>query len=125
MRATGTFEVKLASLPAHEETIGRRSIDKVFSGDLEGTSRGEMLAVMDVASGSGAYLALERVTGSLNGKSGSFALLHRGVMDKGAHDLSVEVAPGSGADGLIGLTGTMQIIIENGQHQYVFAYELP
>ncbi|HVY86279.1 MAG TPA: DUF3224 domain-containing protein [Caulobacterales bacterium] len=124
MRASGTFEVKLAPLEAHEASIGRRTIDKIFSGDLIATSKGEMLAVMDPKLGSGVYVALERVSGTLVGKQGAFALAHRGVMDRGAQSLTIEVVPDSGAGELAGLKGTLQIIIEDGKHSYVFDYEL-
>lgn len=124
MRASGTFEVKLAPLEAHEASIGRRTIDKIFSGDLIATSKGEMLAVMDPKLGSGVYVALERVSGTLAGKQGAFALAHRGVMDRGAQSLTIEVVPDSGAGELAGLKGTLQIIIEDGKHSYVFDYEL-
>lgn len=123
-RATGTFQVQLAP----QETaapIGRMSIDKQFHGDLEGTSKGEMLAVRTEVEGSAGYVALEQVTGTLAGRSGTFYLQHTGTMDRGAPSLSVTVVPDSGTGGLAGLTGRMNIIIEGGRHAYEFDYTLP
>jgi len=125
MRAAGTFEVKLTLLESVDPTIGRMLIEKTFSGDLQAVSRGEMLGVMDQQLGSGAYVAQELVKGALNGRTGGFALVHRGVMTRGAPNLVVEVVPDSGAGGLAGLTGAMQIVVEGGKHSYVFDYELP
>lgn len=127
MNARGTFDVKLVPIaPAHagEDALGRMSIDKQFHGDLEGTSEGEMLAVLSAVKGSGGYVALERVSGSLRGSTGTFALQHSGTMDHGAQRLSVSVVPDSGTGQLVGLTGSMRIIIESGNHSYEFDYEV-
>ncbi|MBW8809626.1 MAG: DUF3224 domain-containing protein, partial [Lysobacter sp.] len=106
--------------------FGRMSIDKQFHGELEAASRGEMLAAMTAVKGSAGYAALEKVEGTLAGRSGSFLLLHRGLMDRGTPDLSVTVVPDSGSGELSGLTGRMKIEIrEGGAHFYVFDYELP
>lgn len=127
-RAVGTFDVKLASQPLADPhadaSLGRRSLDKRFHGDLDATSRGEMLSIGS-AQGSGAYVAIERVTGTLDGRSGTFALYHVGVMTRGTPSLTITVAPDSGTDDLVGLTGTMSIEIANGVHSYAFEYELP
>jgi hypothetical protein len=124
MRATGTFEVKLNTVDAYEPSIGRRTIDKHFHGDLEATSKGEMLAAMGGVQGSGAYVAFERVTGSFEGKRGSFALYHASTMTRGVAVQSVRVVPDSGTDALTGLSGEMTIIVEGGKHSYVFEYEI-
>jgi hypothetical protein len=123
-RATGTFQVQLAP----QETaaaVGRMSIDKQFHGDLEGASKGEMLAVQGGVEGSAGYVALEQVTGTLHGRTGTFYLQHTGTMDRGAPTLSVTVVPDSGTGELTGLTGRMNIIIEAGKHAYEFDYTLP
>lgn len=104
--------------------LGRMSIDKVFHGDLEARSRGEMLTAMTSVRGSAGYVAIEQVDGSLRGKRGSFVLQHFGVMSGGDSRLTLEVVPDSGAGDLTGLAGTMVIEIENGEHFYVFEYEL-
>ena len=122
-RAVGTFEVKLAPQPT-DAPIGRMSIDKQFHGDLHGVSRGEMLAVQGAVQGSAAYVALERVTGTLAGRTGTFMLQHTGVMNRGAASLTITVVPDSGTEELAGLTGTMKIIIAEGRHSYEFDYEL-
>lgn len=127
--ATGSFTVKIApqtpdNAPAQAANLGRMSIDKEFHGDLEATSKGEMLSVLDRATGSGGYVALERVTGKLGGRTGSFVLQHHATMDHGKPELRIIVVPGSGTDELAGLTGTMGIRIEGGQHFYDFEYEL-
>lgn len=130
MRASGTFEVKLA--PAGNDStpegpnLGRMSIDKTFKGDLEGVSKGEMITAAGITvKESAAYSAVERVTGTLAGKKGSFALQHTGVMDRGKPSLTITVVPDSATGELVGLTGKMDIIIEGGKHSYVFDYALP
>jgi hypothetical protein len=122
--ATGTFDVKLTPQSAPDAIPGRMSIDKQFHGDLEATSKGEMLAVMSEVKGSGVYVAIERVTGTLHGRTGAFVLHHTGIMDRGAQQLSVNVVPDSGAGQLTGLTGKMTIKIEAGKHFYEFDYTL-
>jgi hypothetical protein len=129
VQANGTFEVKLAPQPAatgiEQANLGRMTIDKQFQGDLQATSLGEMLSAMGQVQGSAGYVAIERVTGSLHGKQGSFVLQHHGIMNRGVPQLSVVVVPDSGTEALAGLTGSLQIKIEQGQHFYVFDYELP
>jgi len=128
-RASGPFDVKLApqalSDVAATSGLGRMSLDKVFHGDLDATSAGEMLSAMSPVKGSAAYVALERVTGSLHGRSGSFVLQHTGTMQRGTPSLVVTVAPDSGTEALEGLTGTMSIQIEGKAHFYTFDYALP
>ncbi len=122
--AHGDFEVKLAPQSPADAPIGRMSIDKQFHGDLEATSKGEMLAFMTSVKGSAGYVAMEQVTGALNGRSGTFVLQHTGTMARGDQQLSVTVVPDSGTDELKGLTGKMTIIIANGKHSYDFDYEI-
>jgi hypothetical protein len=128
-QANGTFEVKLEpqSLSDNGQTanLGRLSIDKQFFGDLTGSSAGEMLAFSTGVEGSAGYVALERVAGSLQGRSGSFALQHNGSMARGAQQLEITVVPDSGTHELEGLAGNMAILIEDGQHRYRFDYTLP
>jgi hypothetical protein len=127
---SGSFDVKIEprsadNAPARESGLGRMSIDKQFHGDLEGTSKGEMLSFMNREAGSGGYVALERVTGTLNGHSGSFVLEHTATMDQGAPMLNIIVVPGSGTGDLSGISGAMKIRIESGKHFYDFDYTLP
>jgi hypothetical protein len=128
-RAQGTFAVNLQPQGLSEQgqaaTLGRLSIDKQFQGDLEAFSAGEMLSAVTPVEGSAGYVAMERVTGSLNGRSGSFILQHTGLMARGTPQLAITVVPDSGADELEGIAGTMDIIIEGGQHRYEFEYTLP
>jgi len=127
--ASGTFEVKTTPLdPAfktEDNSFGRMSIDKQFHGDLEAASKGEMLTAGSPVKGSGAYVAIERVSGTLHGRSGTFILQHSGTMAHGAFQLDVKVVSDSGTGELQGLTGSMNIIIQNGKHSYDFAYTLP
>lgn len=129
MNATGTFDVKLGPLPLADATEGtllaRLSIDKHFHGDLDATSKGEMLSAGTAVQGSAGYVAIERVTGTLEGRRGTFVLQHTGTMNRGVPDLSVTVVPDSGTAELVGLTGRMTIDIANGQHSYTFSYSLP
>jgi hypothetical protein len=128
MRARGTFEVTLVPQEARENvgdpTIGRMSIDKRFQGDLEATSRGEMLAAGTAVKGSAGYVALERVAGTLNGSEGTFALQHMGVMTRGTPGLTIAVVPDSGTGGLTGIAGTMSIDIVDGKHFYELEYTI-
>lgn len=128
-RATGTFDVKLEPLPLHEAGVapglGRMSIAKVIHGDLEATTHGEMLSAMTDVKGSAGYVAIERVTGSLHGREGSFVLQHSSTMARGEPRQSITVVPDSGTGALAGLAGTFTIEIRDGQHFYVFEYELP
>ena len=125
-KATGSFTVKLelqaASTQADAAVIGRRTLDKQFQGDLEANSAGEMLAVMTAVEGSMAYVALEKVTGSLVGRQGSFVLQHASQMIRGKPFQSIRVVPDSGTDDLLGLDGEMHIEIRDGEHFYRFEY---
>jgi uncharacterized protein DUF3224 len=127
--ARGRFDVKLNAQPQVESvsdlTIGRMSIDKQFHGDLDATSKGEMLAAGTDVKGSAGYVAMERVRGTLHGRSGTFALQHTGTMTRGAPHLSVTVVPDSATGQLAGLAGTMAIDITDGNHSYDFEYTLP
>jgi hypothetical protein len=126
-RATGNFDVELKPLPAEEGGpvgISRMSIDKRFVGDLSGTSRGEMMTAAGTTAGSAGYVAVERVTGTLHGRSGEFLLQHFGTMRRGEGTLTVEVVPDSGTAELQGLMGTMTIDAA-ADHAYVLEYELP
>jgi len=130
MHAKGTFDVKvIPQKPDNKEAesakLGRMSLDKTFHGELEGTSQGEMLSYMTEVKGSGVYVAIERVTAKLNGRSGSFAMYHHGTMTRGEPQLTVTVVPDSGTGELTGLTGTLKIILEGRQHFYEFDYSLP
>ncbi len=128
IRASGTFEVQLNPQAPEDDvgdpTVGRMSIDKQFHGDLEATSKGQMLAVRTDVEGSAGYVAMERVTGTLHGRSGAFTLQHSGTMTRDAQQLSVTVVPDSGAGELVGLAGKMTIDIVDGKHFYVFDYTL-
>jgi len=123
--AHGTFTVKVQPLtPAPAEGLSRFSLDKEIHGDLEATSKGEMLGGGDYKKGEAGYVAVEMITGSLNGKHGGFALQHSSTMDKSGSKMNIIVVPGSGTGDLKGITGTFTIKIENGQHFYEFDYTL-
>ena len=127
MIARGTFDVKVIPQPADDSAAGpfsRLFLDKQFHGDLEGSSKGQMLGTMSGEEGSGGYVALELVTGGIHGKLGSFVLQHNGTMQKGTPTMIVTVVPGSGTEQLAGISGTMTIIIEGGKHSYVFTYTM-
>ena len=125
-QATGTFEVSLNPLELNEsgenETRSRMSINKRFDGDLQATSVGEMLTGMTALKGSAGYVAMERVSGTLHGREGSFLLQHSGTMDRGEPALVVSVVPDSGTGQLEGLAGTLAISIREGIHHYTFDY---
>jgi len=127
-RASGTFEVKIVpqapDAAIGDPTVGRLALDKQFSGDLEATSKGQMLAVRTEIQGSAGYVAMERVTGTLHGQSGTFALQHSGTMNRGAPQLVVTVVPDSGTGQLAGIAGTLTITIEGGKHSYDLDYTI-
>jgi hypothetical protein len=127
-KAAGTFDVKINPLPPYNSSadakLARMSIDKQFHGDLEATSQGEMLSAGTDVKGSAGYVAIERVTGTLNGRSGGFVLQHNATMTRGAPYLNIVVVPDSGTGELVGLNGTMNIIIDQGRHSYEFQYNI-
>jgi len=127
-RIRGTFDVKLTPQPAESQvgdpTIGRMAIDKQFHGDLEGTSKGQMLAAGTDVKGSAGYVAIERVAAALDGRKGTFALQHSGTMTRGDGRLTITVIPDSGTGELAGISGTMTIEIADGEHFYSFDYSL-
>jgi hypothetical protein len=125
--ASGTFDVKMTPQASDEKSptaLGRFSLEKQFHGDLEGTSKGEMLAVSTAVPGSAGYVAIEQITGTLKGQTGTFALQHNGIMTRGAPQLSVTVVPDSGTGELTGISGRLDIKIAEGQHFYEFDYTL-
>ena len=106
-------------------SLGHLSLRKRFEGDLDATGEGRMLTATTPVKGSAGYVAIERVTGSLSGRSGAFVLQHMGTMDRGAQQLSIPVVPDSGTGALAGLSGALRIRIADGQHFYEFEYTLP
>ncbi len=126
--AAGAFDVKVepqADAKAPSPLLGRMSLDKAYHGDLEATARGQMLTAGTAVKGSAGYVAMELVTGTLQGRRGSFTLQHSGTMAHGAFQLSVTVVPDSGTEGLAGITGKMAITLTGGKHLYDFEYVLP
>ena len=127
--ATGTFEVQLTPQPPdgkfEDASLGRMTIDKQIHGDLEATSKGTMLTAGTEVKGSAGYVAIERVTGALHGRTGTFVLQHTGTMNRGTFQLSITVVPDSGTGQLLGLAGKFNITIADGKHSYDFEYTLP
>lgn len=127
--ARGTFTVKLQ--PDTEADVqvgvglGRMTLSKVFEGDLVGTGAGTMLTAQNATAGSAAYVAIERVSGTLGGRKGSFVFQHQGIMTRDARELSIRVVPDSGTEELTGLAGAFTLTIKDGVHAYEFAYTLP
>ena len=126
MKATGTFDVKVTPLTADKNAFpGRMSIEKTWYGGLEGTSTGEMMTAQTEVKDSGVYVALEKFTGTVAGKKGTFLLHHTGIMTRGTPNLSIAVVPDSGTGQLTGISGTLNIILAEGKHSYDFEYTLP
>jgi len=125
--ASGPFEVKLTPQDDKiDASLGRMTLDKQFHGDLEATSKGQMLTAATGTKGSAGYVAIEKASGTLHGRSGTFVLQHSGTMTRGALQLSITVVPDSGTDQLAGLSGKMTInIAADGKHSYDFDYTLP
>jgi len=128
LHAKGTFDVKLTPQGESDRRDGaataRMTADKQYHGDLEGTGQGEMLSALADVKGSGSYVAIERVSGTLHGRKGTFVLDHRGRMTRGAQQLEINVVPDSGTGEIAGLTGRMGITITEGRHDYDFEYVL-
>lgn len=129
MTAKGTFKVQMKPIGESSSlagvSTGRMSLDKQFDGDWVATGKGEMLTALTPENGSAGYVAIERVTGTLHGRSGSLVLQHSGIMTKGAQHLTIQVVPGSGTDQLIGIQGQFKLTIEQGRHFYELEYSLP
>lgn len=127
-QATGRFEIQLTPQAADEAiamaNLPRMLIDKTFFGDLEATSMGQMVAAMTAVEGSAGYVAMERVSGTLHGRRGSFVLQHSSIMDRNVPTQRIQVVPDSGTDELTGLSGHMTIDIVDGDHLYRFDYDL-
>lgn len=130
-RIEGAFDVKMSPQPAGTSaptlgaTLGRMLLDKRYHGELDATAQGQMLSALTETQGSAGYVAIEHVTGRLQGRSGSFVLQHHGLMNRGAQQLGIVVVPDSGTGELQGLAGSMGIRIEGGRHFYSFDYTLP
>jgi hypothetical protein len=126
--ASGTFEVQVKPQAqddkAADATLGRLSLDKQLHGDLEGTGKGQMLTAVTTVEGSAGYVAIERISGTLHGRKGSFILQHSGFMTRGEPQLTITVVPDSGTDELKGIAGNMTIKITDGKHSYDFEYSL-
>jgi hypothetical protein len=127
--ASGTFDVKVIPQgetdKAEGSTLARMTLDKQYHGDLDATAKGEMLTAGTDVKGSAGYVAIERVTGTLHGRSGSFVLQHSGTLTRGAPQQSITVVPDSGTGQLVGLAGKLTVIIDSGKHSYEFEYTLP
>jgi hypothetical protein len=122
-RARGAFEVQLVPEPS-DDFIGRMSIDKHFKGDLEANSKGQMLSSSTEFEGSAGYVAMERVSGTLHGRRGTFVLQHNGAMNRGVSQQTISVVPDSGTGELVGLAGKMTITVTDGRHSYDFEYSV-
>ena len=127
-QSAGIFDVKMVPQPADTtaagETIGRMLLDKKYHGSLDATGKGQMLAMRTAVDGSAGYVAMELVVGKLDGRSGSFVLQHSGTMNRGAKLLVLGVVPDSGIGELVGLSGTMEIIVAEGKHNYRFEFSI-
>lgn len=125
--AQGPFAVQITPAPEEagaDASLGRMILVKQFHGDLEATSMGQMLTAGTPTAGSAGYVAIERVTGTLHGRSGSFSLQHSGTLARGTPQLTITVVPDSGTDQLAGLSGSVAINIVDGAHSYDFTYSL-
>jgi hypothetical protein len=128
MHIRGEFDVKMSPMPPDDKDnpgpLGRMSIDKQFRGDLTATSKGQMVAFRSAVDGSAGYVAMEQVTGTLEGQAGTFVLQHSSTMARGTPRQSITVVPDSGTGELVGLSGTMTIDIVDKKHFYNFDYEM-
>lgn len=120
---TGKFEVTMQPQSDEAFEAGRLTIDKTYAGDVTGQGMGQMLSHMTEVKGSAGYVAVEKFSGTVRGKKGSFVLLHTGVMDKGEQSLLIQIVPDSGSEELKGISGDMGIDIKEGQHFYTLNYQ--
>jgi len=129
LHARGTFDVKITPQPADDyadsETMGRMLLDKQFTGDIIGSAKGQMITGMGTVKGSAAYSAIERISGSVAGRSGSFLLQHTGIMHDGTQELTITIVPASGTGELTGIAGTFALTIDDKVHRYDLSYTLP
>ncbi len=124
-RAMGHFRIELTPVGDPDAPVGALVVRKRFTGDLVGESTGRMLAVGTDVEGSAGYVAMERVTGVLRDRRGSFVLQHNGTMQRGVSTMTVTIVPDSGTEDLEGLSGAMEIRPDDGKHGWVLSYELP
>ncbi|GAC1473931.1 MAG: DUF3224 domain-containing protein [Isosphaeraceae bacterium] len=128
-QAKGTFEVKMHPQSSDDEAedagLGRMSLRKTYQGDLEASARGQMLTAVTSVKDSAGYVAIERVSGTLHGRNGTFVLQHSGTMTRGQLQLAITVVPDSGTGELVGLAGKLAIKVVGGKHSYDFEYTLP
>lgn len=128
-RASGTFTVTMQPQGEPDtvegSSLGRMSLDKQFEGDLVAVGKGAMLTALTGVNGSAGYVAIERVTGTLNGRQGSFIFQHNGLMNRGGQQLSIVVVPDSGTGQLTGIAGSFTLTMIEGKHLYTFDYSLP
>jgi LDH2 family malate/lactate/ureidoglycolate dehydrogenase len=132
LKAKGEFTVKTTPRPWSEDAqgavsdhaLGRFLLDKQYHGDLDATAEGQMLTAGSPQKGSAAYVAVERVSGTLSGRKGTFMLTHNGTMHNGDLKLLIEVVPDSGTDELAGISGNFAIIITDSKHNYELTYTL-
>ncbi len=128
MHATGTFDVKLAAEQLKDTSdlnLARLTLEKRYHGDLEATGRGEMLTAATPIQNSAGYVAIEKLTGKLHGRTGTFVLQHSATMNRGTPEMNIIVVPDSGTGELTGLSGRMKIVISGKKHSYEFEYQLP
>jgi hypothetical protein len=127
-QARGTFEVRMTPEGEDEKvqhvTFRRAGVHKQYRGDLVGTGQGTMLSAVTAVEGSAGYVAMERFSGTLHGRHGTFVLQHGGTMRRGAPHAVIQVVPDSGSGQLEGLSGEMTIEVSDTGHSYEFVYSL-
>ena len=123
-QAKGSFDVKVTPQEsAPDAAVARMLLYKEFRGDLEAIAHGEMMAAHEPLTGAGVYVAIDRVTGTLDGRSGSFLMAHRGIRNAAGQSLDIVIVPGSGTGQLTGITGTVGIEITGKEHFYSLQYD--
>ena len=122
---SGSFDVTITKQDtAPDAVVARNLLYKEFHGDLEAIAKGEMLAAFEPLTNAGVYVAIDRVSGTLHGKSGSFIIAHRGIANADGQTLDIVIVPGTGTGQLSGITGTLGIQIVEKKHLYTMEYEL-
>lgn len=104
--------------------LTRAAVTKKLTGDIEGESHTEYLMVYR-PDGSATFVGIERVTGRIGGKSGSFVMQRLGAFESGQAKESYSVIAGSGTGELRAIRGEGESSVGHGmEHPFTLSYEL-
>ena len=132
MRASGTFEVTAfepTSVTSGVTTglpVGVATMEKTFTGEVEGRAATLFTSAFDQGTGVGTYVAMESFEGTVDGRAGAFNFAHSATThgtDRVAEFFTI--VPASGTGELAGIHGTGAMTVEaDGTHRITVDYEL-